>query len=341
METKYLQWLHEQLALRGNHLSSPEVRLGIGDDAAIIATGPQTVCCADLLAEGTHFVLDSPEMLPAVGRKALAVNLSDMAAMGAIPETALLSLLVHRKSAFDQAREVTLGLLDLADQLHVRLVGGDTCAWDGGLVINVTVNGRLMSPQPLLRSGARTGDAILVTGSLGGSIHGHHLKFTPRIREIQQYLQCVQIHAATDISDGLVRDLANILEASGKGACLFGDTIPVSAAAGNTDKPPFDWDAIVKPVLSTATDQTKPHSREEPLLKDIPVALRHALYDGEDFELILTVPADQAPALLAQQQSDKRLDCSLTLIGYVEDEPGVRLNDGGRIVSLPLVGYQH
>lgn len=332
MESEYIAWLTAEVARRGtlsSHRASSHralVPLGIGDDAAIINTAPQTVCCADLLAEGTHFLLNSPDDLARVGRKALAVNLSDMAAMGARPETALLSLLVNRDSGFFQAQAVTGGLLDLADQFQVSLVGGDTCSWNGGLVVNVTVNGSLLKPQPLLRSGARAGDSILVTGSLGGSILRHHWAFTPRCHAIDLILQSYSINAATDISDGLARDLRNVTDASSVGAVLFAEQVPISSAAMS----------MTLPTSECVTDRTAPAELA------ISQGLWHAIYDGEDFELLLTMPPDAAQQLVQQvKNGDLDLGCSLTIIGKITDEPGLRITTSTGEKSLPIGGYQH
>jgi thiamine-monophosphate kinase len=326
MESDYIAWLTAEVARRSPPAQRASVRLGIGDDAAIINTTPQTVCCADLLAEGTHFVLNDPADLVRVGRKSLAVNLSDMAAMGARPETALLSLLVNRDSGFAQTQAVTSGLLDLADQFHVSLVGGDTCSWNGGLVVNVTVNGTLLQPQPLLRSGARAGDSILVTGSLGGSILRHHWAFTPRCHAIHLILQAYHVNAATDISDGLARDLRNVTDASSVGAILFADQIPISAAA----------------LSGTLPTSKSDSDRNGPAGLAISQGLWHAIYDGEDFELLLTMPPDAAQQLVQQVKNDTLdLGCSLTIIGKITSEPGLRITTPTGEQSLPTCGYQH
>lgn len=326
MESEYIAWLTDEVARRSRSVQFPPVPLGIGDDAAIIHTASQTVCCADLLAEGTHFILRDSVDLEHVGRKALAVNLSDMAAMGAKPETALLSLLVNRDAGFQQAQSVTRGLLDLADEFQVALVGGDTCSWAGGLVVNVAVHGTLLKSRPLLRSGARPGDSILVTGSLGGSIQQHHWAFTPRCHAIDLILQSFDVHAATDISDGLARDLGHVADASRAGALVFAEQIPVSAAA-------------IKLAQSATVGTSVLDHQDVPKISQ---AIRHALYDGEDFELLLTMAPESAGQLLRLVQSGELdLGCSLTLIGEMTSNLGLQITtpDGNR--PLPMGGYQH
>lgn len=327
MESEYIAWLQSEVQRRQSAAGSRYVPLGIGDDAAIVESAAETVCCADLLAEGTHFILQEPVDLERVGRKALAVNLSDMAAMGAKPETALLSLLVNRNQGLQQAQKVTRGLLQLADEFGVALVGGDTCSWNGGLVVNVTVLGRLSTSRPLLRSGAQVGDAILVTGTLGGSILKQHWAFTPRCREIDLIYPAFAVNAATDISDGLVRDLSHVADASGVGARLFAERIPVSAAAHES----------ARTGTHTATHLPLRHHWPVESLE-----LQHALYDGEDFELLLVMPPSEADRLLAAVSSGVLdIGCNLTKIGETTRERGLQIVTPTGQQPLPIGGYQH
>ena len=328
MESEYIAWLTAEVQRRHRHVPYANVPLGIGDDAAIIQTSSQTVCCADLLAEGTHFVLRESVDLERVGRKSLAVNLSDMAAMGARPESAMLSLLVNREHGLQQAQGVTRGLLELADEFQVALVGGDTCSWTGGLVVNVSVTGTLLQSHPLLRSGARPGDTVLVTGSLGGSIQKQHWAFTPRCHAIAQILPRFPIHSATDISDGLVRDLGHVIDASSVGARLFAEQIPVSAAAFH--------------LAATANDNRERRQQDCQRLGISP-ALWNALYDGEDFELLLTMPPEPATRLLEEvRRQSLDLGCSLTQIGEItESASGLTIIGSTGEVALPMGGYQH
>lgn len=336
MESDYLHWLTAELERRGG--ASPtalgrRIRVGIGDDAAVVQCPESLVCCADLLAEGTHFVLRDPADLVAVGYKALAVNLSDMAAMGARPETALLSLLVNRADGRRQAESITRGLLDLADRFGVALIGGDTCSWDGGVVVNVTLNGSLLGAGsllgsgPLLRSGAKPGDSILVTGELGGSILGHHWRFEPRCYAIEQLLSRARVHGATDISDGLICDLQHLLTASGVGAVLDADVIPIAAAARQSDE---RLEAAAKRFPAW------------PQWAAAPRPLLHALFDGEDFELLLTMSRDQADEVLDSIDcGELDLGCSLTRIGQVTESRELLLRSPIGLIPIPGGGYQH
>ena len=238
--------------------------VGIGDDAAVIFSDgvKEVVIATDMLLETKHFdlVVDAPEL---VGRKALAVNISDLAAMGATPCYAFVSLAFPKDFGMLRAKRIWRGLQNLADEYRIQIVGGDTNSWNSGLVINVSLVGTAPKGGCVLRSGAQAGDIIYVTGSLGGSlISGHHLSFIPKLKESHCLLKKVRPTAMIDISDGLVRDLNHICEASGVGANLISNKIPIS------DRVP----------------------------SNLPDSLRlsAALHDGEDFELLFTVPATDA-----------------------------------------------
>jgi thiamine-monophosphate kinase len=205
------------------------------------------------------------------GRKAMAANLSDIAAMAGLPQAAVVSVALPKPESGDRRRfaeELYLGLRDAADPFGVSIVGGDTNSWMGPLVVSVTVLGEVQGRGAVTRAGAKEGDWIFVTGPLGGSILGHHLDFTPRISEARALHAAVELHAMCDISDGLAADLHHILEESHCGAVLVAEAIPVTSAA---------WE------LSTSTGKSP---------------LQHALGDGEDFELVFTVsPLDGARLL--------------------------------------------
>ncbi|QDT17392.1 thiamine-phosphate kinase [Alienimonas californiensis] len=234
----------------------PRAPLGIGDDAAVLnLTGRPVVCC-DLIAEGTHFPPDTPPKL--VGRKALAVNLSDCAAMAATPVAAFVGLLVDRRRGYRYAEAVMRGLTELAEQFHVTLAGGDTATHDGPTSLCVTVVGTC--DREVRRSGARPGDALLVTGRLGGSFpSGRHLTFTPRVAEAQALAAAAELHAMIDLSDGLLADCGRLCDASGLSAILDAAAAPLADGAEN---------------------------------------VKAALTDGEDFELLFAVSESDAARLL-------------------------------------------
>jgi thiamine-monophosphate kinase len=305
MEAEFLTWLRERLP------SHPALQLGIGDDAAILRLTQQAGCVvtSDMLNEGLDFHLDGTDWR-LVGRKSLAVNLSDLAAMAAQPLAVIVSLTLPRTNALEIAKALYEGILQLADEFDVAIAGGDTGCWDGPLTISITALGQLTDRGPLLRGGAVPGDAVMVTGSFGGSILGRHLQFTPRVREALLLNREYELHAGTDVSDGLSLDLSHIATESDCGAILDLTAIPI------------DKDA--QQLAQTDTDGRG--------------ALEHALGDGEDFELILGVPPDEAERLLDEQP----LDVPIARIGTFVREKGLWTEDEtGHRQPLEPCGYQH
>src|SRR5262249_31388106 len=150
-----------------------------------------------------------------VGRKAMAANLSDIAAMAGRPVAAFAAVALPRTGSSQLAEDLYQGLREVADAFETPIAGGDTNSWKGPLVISVTVLGEAVGRGPVLRSGAKPGDWLLVTGPLGGSLRGKHLNFTPRVREALQLHSLVELHAMIDISDGLAADVGHICEESG------------------------------------------------------------------------------------------------------------------------------
>jgi thiamine-monophosphate kinase len=305
METEFLNWLAERLS------PHPCLRLGMGDDAAVLqlAASAECVVTVDLLTEGVDFRLNDTS-LERIGRKALAVNLSDLAAMAARPLAAVVALALPRAAALETAIGVYQGLLPLAERYQTAIAGGDTNTWDGLLVISVTLIGQSTERGVLRRDGARAGDAIVVTGEFGGSILGKHFDFEPRVQEALSLNDRYELHAGMDVSDGLSLDLARLCQASDCGAIIDLAAIPIAAAA-------YDL------ARSRSDGQT---------------ALDHALSDGEDFELLLAVPA--APA--RQMVDDRPFDTPLTIIGEFVREPGLwQRQPTGELVALPPRGYLH
>src|SRR5262245_49752817 len=259
MERDLVRWLTQRIP------SHPRLLVGLGDDAAILRLPGEShlVATTDMLMEGVDFELTKHDARR-VGRKALAVNLSDLAAMAADPVAALVAVALPRRGGEALTKELYEGLLPLAKEFDCPVAGGDTNSWDGPLVVSVTAFGAVPPDRRWRRSGARPGDAIVVTGSFGGSILGAHLDFCPRVREALWLADNALVHAAIDVSDGLSLDLARLCEASGCGAALHTSAIPIAESAVE--------------LAAQFGDS----------------ALDHALGDGEDFELILAVPADQA-----------------------------------------------
>jgi thiamine-monophosphate kinase len=209
MESALLAWLRQRLP------AHPCLRLGPGDDAALLrlADGPECLVTVDLVSDGVDFQLRSTDPRR-IGRKALAVNLSDIAAMAGKPLAAVIAVALPRENAFDLAVELYEGLLPLAERFDLPIAGGDLQSWDGPLVISVTLLGQPTHRGPLLRSGARPGDKIVVTGAFGGSILGRHLDFDPRIDEALLLADRYPLHAGMDVSDGLSLDLSRLANVS-------------------------------------------------------------------------------------------------------------------------------
>ena len=302
MELELIEWLRRRVR------TSAAIEQGIGDDAAILALPPERrlVVSTDLLLDGVHFRLAevSPQR---VGRKCLAVNLSDLAAMAAEPLAAFISLALPRDQGLELGQALYAGMLPLAEEFAIPIAGGDTNSWEQPLAVNVTVLGSVAPGRAWLRSGAQVGDWVLVTGSLGGSLLGHHFDFRPRVHEARMLADRYPIHAAMDISDGLALDLSRLARESRCGACLELDSIPISPAAHQM----------------AAADGRSP--------------LEHALGDGEDFELLLALAPEEAIRLLA----DQPLSIPITKVGQLLPEPGLYQQVGQQRQPLTALGYRH
>ena len=289
----------------------PLLRLGPGDDAAVLRLAEVDECLltVDLLTDHVDFELSEIEPAGA-GRKALAVNLSDLAAMAGRPLAALIALALPRRGGMEIALGLYEGLLPLAERYQLAIAGGDTNSWDGPLVVSVSLLGEVTEHGPLRRDGARPGDLIVVTGSFGGSILGRQFDFEPRVREALLLNGRYELRAGIDVSDGLLIDLSHIAQQSGCGAVLRSETVPISDDAG----------------------------RLAARLGDGSSAQDHALSDGEDFELILAVPPEEASRMLAEQP----LDVPLTAIGRFVAEPGLWEEGAqGERRKLTPGGWQH
>lgn len=298
METEWIEQLRKRT----------DSRL-LGDDAAVLGS---RLASTDLLTEGVDFLLDDtePEL---IGRKALAVNLSDIAAMAGTPTEILVACALPRsRDCLELARRLYAGMTPLLEKYKVRLAGGDTNTWDGGLVLSITILGDVTGRGPLRRSGGRPGDRILVTGPLGGSILGRQFTFEPRVFESLYLHENHEIRAGIDISDGLSLDLHRLAVESGVGATLDRDAVPIAE------------DAKIR-AGQTGRD-----------------ALEHALSDGEDFELLLAAGPGVAGELLASQPLRERFGVTLHDIGSLDAEPGLRLRlPSGETQTLVPKGYLH
>jgi thiamine-monophosphate kinase len=305
MERELISWLREHLP------PHPLLRLGLGDDAAVLRMGDVDECVitVDMLNDQVDFDLSTVDPRRA-GRKALAANLSDLAAMAAKPLAAVVALALPRQGALELAMAFYEGILPLAERYDLAIAGGDTNSWDCPLAISITLLGAVTSRGPLRRGGAQPGDRILVTGSFGGSILGRHLDFEPRVHEALELHARYDLHAGIDVSDGLSLDLAHVLEESGCGAVIDVDAVPIADDA--------------RRLAERLADGSAP--------------LDHALSDGEDFELVLAVPADEANRLLRERP----LAVPITDIGECVAAPGLwQIDRSGVRRPLPPRGWQH
>ena len=289
--------------------ASAQVDLGIGDDSAIVSppVGEQLVICTDTLVAGRHFPLSTAAH--AIGWKSVAVNLSDLAAMGATPHSILLALSLPQ---VDDAwlEGFSQGLFDCCAPYNVQLIGGDTTQ-SPHLTISVTALGWIPTAQGITRSGAQVGDYVVVSGQIGDAAFalqhlGHPLQQrldypTPRC-ELGQSLRGLA-SSMIDISDGLAQDLGHILKASGVGATLYVDQLP----------------------LDPALQVLAPEQRWQ-----------YALAGGDDYELCFTLSKDNYQRLCQLNPTTP-----FTIIGSIQAEFGLRLEYQGQPQSLPLSGYQH
>lgn len=256
-ESDFLRLLKQRLS---GLPSAPEIELGVGDDAAILRLhrDPRFVVTTDMLLDGVDFEIASCGYRSA-GRKAMHKNLSDIAAMGARPIAAFVSVALPHGCREEDAAELLDGLCTAAERFHCPIAGGDTKRSPSGLVVNVAIAGCATGKDFVRRSGARPGDALWVSGRLGGSVLGHHATFEPRLDLARALASRDAVSAMIDLSDGLSTDLGHLAEASSVGFELDAARIPLSAAAH----------------ALAAQDGTS--------------ALDHALCDGEDYELLFTV----------------------------------------------------
>ena len=314
--------------------ATPDALLGVGDDAALlqVSEGNVLAVSTDMLVCGTHFLPDADPLL--LGHKALAVNLSDLAAMGAAPRWATLAIALP---AADEAwlAQFSAGFFALADQHGVELVGGDTTR--GPLNLCVTIFGEVPAQQALRRSGAQVGDEIWVSGSLGGAALAlAHLQGRIALSAAELSACLPALHqpqprvalglalrgiasSAIDISDGLLADLGHILEASQAGAEIEFAALPVSAV----------WRACLTPPLIRGGREGFGFEFFHQLI----------LSGGDDYELCFTAPAAQHAEL---SKISARLDLPLTRIGKIVVGRGCIVRDAaGNPLNIETGGYDH
>lgn len=318
---------------------SSNVALGIGDDAAVIEHDGATdlLACSDVSVEGVHFRLDwtTPRL---AGRKALAVTLSDVAAMGGKARFALISLAVPHSADASLADEVMQGVFDVADESEVAVIGGDTSSSPSGLFIDTVAIGECAQGAAIRRSGARAGDLICVTGALGASRLGllllergyrlkaieekssgdealiqeairKHLQPEPRLAFGRAIGERRLATAMIDISDGLSTDLWHILEESHRGAVLYAEHLPIARCANELSSQAFGFDP-----------------------------LHCALHGGEEYELLFTVPEENQKEVTELAAA---LDLKVSAIGRITEGEGLMLEHQGRRERLAPSGYEH
>jgi len=293
--------------------TNDSVVVGAGDDCAVLDLGAAdrvTLFKTDAVVQGIHFTDDTPP--EKIGHKALGRCLSDIAAMAGTPTAALITIGLPRK--FDEAfaERIYSGINTLARRHEVAIVGGETTINPERVLISVAMIGQVAREKVVLRSGAKLGDAIFVTGDLGGSLANKHLEFEPRLAESRWLAGHFKLHAMIDLSDGLAGDLRHVLKASGVGAELLKSAIPISRAAKE---------------ISKRGDAAKP-----PLVA--------ALTDGEDFELLFTVASrDAVPLLDAWKKKFPKL--KLSCVGRIILGHTITLRDKQGAHPLTAPGYVH
>lgn len=301
-EFEFIEWIRNQ-----TKLDPAVVPVGPGDDTAVVMCGNEKLMITvDQLLDGVHFKM--AECGPkASGSKAMARSLSDVAAMAALPLGAVVSVALPKGMTREHAEDLYQGLRKVGEKFRCPIVGGDVGVWAGPLAIGVTTFARPAGIRPILRSGAKVGDALCVTGSFGGAWRTQrHLKFIPRIHEARILASRHELHAMIDVSDGLSGDLSHICKASGVGADVTAQSVPIN-----------------------------PDAKGEP---NDPTGLIAALNDGEDYELLFTLPATQADELLR----DQPLTVRISRIGVIVADKALTLirPDGQREVLKPK-GWEH
>ncbi|MBP9853748.1 MAG: thiamine-monophosphate kinase [Candidatus Omnitrophica bacterium] len=271
--------------------------VSIGDDTAVLpfTKTKYQLLTTDMIVEGVHFTSSTLPRL--IGQKVMNCNISDIAAMGGVPKFAVISLGTPSNKSLKYIQDIYQGINAAAKKFDVGVVGGDTVK-NSKLVINIALLGEVLKKNLVLRSTAKPGDQIFVTGPLGGSLKsGRHLTFTPRVKESQYLVKNYTPTAMMDISDGLIADLGHIINSSQVGALIEENKIP----------------------------------------RHKNVTIKQALSDGEDFELLFTLPEKQAEQLVRTKHPGMKF----YLIGEVTSGGFKLLTKDLSLVNIISKGYQH
>ncbi|ARK28628.1 thiamine-phosphate kinase [Halalkalibacter krulwichiae] len=307
----------------------PSLIYGIGDDAAVYRGSNETdeVVCVDTMVEGVHFRRDTLTPFQ-IGKKGLAINVSDLAAMGATPLYYLVSIAVPSSWTEEELSTIYKGMSELADFYNMDLIGGDTVSTDGPLVLTVTVIGRVKKGEAKYRNQAKAGDLLFVTGYVGKSAAGlalllergldgefslaeqdlikEHQEPIPHVAHGQILVNSLYRGALNDVSDGVASEANELAEASNISIVIEGNKLPIHEAMRHYD-------------------------REK--------QLEWALFGGEDFVLIGTVAKEKADQVRKEFEEQGLM---FEVIGYVEQgQPNVYLSNNDQVLKLEKQGYNH